>query len=89
MLSGSSLATAIAAGFAALIIHIINLVNYPERATNWNFEGMERAFKASGISASKYVLVENLFKTDIRNRGCPLDENVILQKVATKLYPPD
>ena len=87
-LSGSSLATAFAAGFAALIMHIVKMTSTEKEPSEWDYSSMENAFRAVGVSGSNYIQVWNMFKTkEVDKRGVPLEGDEILERIAAKLRP--
>ncbi|PYI14016.1 subtilisin-like protein, partial [Aspergillus violaceofuscus CBS 115571] len=100
-LTGSWVATAIASGFAAMILYCVQLSFVQTRATNRpgkvdNFEGLQRhermreAFLAIGTtqsSGNKYIEVWNVFEKAVeKSQGKPPDQfPAIVNEVANKL----
>ncbi|KAH0545484.1 hypothetical protein FGG08_000485 [Glutinoglossum americanum] len=66
-LSGSSIATAIAAGLAALILYMVEVDNHRNLRAMTNYERMKAAFSAPGTAGRiPYILVWDLFKTKVQ-----------------------
>jgi subtilisin family serine protease len=89
-LSGSSIATAIAAGLAALILYIVQADNHRNFRPMLNYERMETAFKEPGTSGNiPYILVWDLFRTKFPVGDGSVEENEgkVFEWVAGRLGP--
>lgn len=81
-LSGSSLATALAAGLAALILYCTEVHSHQDMVLLRNHERMKEAFNAVGVS-DKYVLVWETFEISHEEMRC--SEEKILENIVKKL----
>ena len=66
--SGSSIATALAAGLAAIILHCALCRKESDFELLRSHEQMDNAFKAIGTTDDKYILVWNVFETYLKNQ---------------------
>ncbi|KAI9779172.1 MAG: hypothetical protein M1839_007707 [Geoglossum umbratile] len=90
LVSGSSIATAIAAGLAALIMYIVEAENPKNLAAMRSHEQMKAAFTAAGAATgpSPYIMVWDHFSTapTVKNRKLE-NEKEIIEWLANKLGP--
>jgi subtilisin family serine protease len=80
--SGSSLATALASGLAALILYLVEVDDHRNLALMRNHSRMMEAFRTKSSESGNYILVWDLFKI---NSGDLIDEMDNVKDVVNRL----